>query len=74
MTIKKNNILVVLSKEDLDILEKAYDILWRITTEQENADANDVDINIVNENNDEICYDNIESACFSLGDILWNRP
>ena len=71
MTVKKNNVQVILSKEDFDIFEKAHEILSMVVEESEKAEENNVDINIVDENGDEIKSDDISSAYWSLRGILW---
>lgn len=73
MTVKKNNVQVILSEEDFDIFEQAHDILSMIIEEGKEAHKNDVGINVVDEKGNEIRYSEIESAYSSLGTILWYR-
>jgi hypothetical protein len=73
MTVKRDNVHVILSEEDFNIFKGAYDILSMIIEEGRVAHKNDVDINVIDEENQEIRYSTIESAYCSLGNILWYR-
>ena len=73
MTVKRDNVHVILSEEDFNIFEEAYDILSMIIEEYRVAHKNDVDINVIDEESHEIRYSEIESAYSSLGSILWYR-